>query len=278
MTTAPRLLALLPDVTVQRARWSASCWGIVLPHGDDRGEVALVAPPELGPGLPDGVLEAVGEGRRGGRDDVRVRAHRGPFACAVRGLDRHPRPGAGGGVGIEDPDLVVVEVDGVEDRVERAERLPEGGIQRVHRAVAIGRRVEDLAVNLDLDGGLGPEVAGIALLDEAGVVEDPEGRRITSLVAPDEELEARLRALELQALVLEPVDERRELLRVDAIEVRAELASPDRRVGLAAELGYDQPPLIAHDSRIDVLVAPLDLGHGRAVDAALFRPRPPAHP
>jgi hypothetical protein len=40
---------------------------------------------------------------------------------------------------------------------------------------------------------------------------------------------------------------------------------PDRGVGPAAKLGHDQPPGVADEGRIDVLVAPLDPGHA-AVD------------
>ena len=53
----------------------------------------------------------------------------------------------------------------------------------------------------------------------------------------------------------------------------AELLGADRGVGPAAELGDDQPPGVADGRRVDVLVAPLDLGHGRAVDAALVGER-----
>ena len=237
MTTAPRLLTFEPDVTVQRARWSvgacsvvSSAVGVVIgclrsgsrwsrvcvvggaaaAAGGGRGrrrEVALVAAPELRAGLPDRVLERVGEGGRRGRDDVRVGAHRRPLAVAVGRVDDHPRPGGRRRVAVEDPDLVVVQVDAVDVRVERPQRLAQRGVEGVDGAVAVGGGVEDLAVDLDLDGRLGEQLAALALLDEAGVVEDPERRRVVRLVAPDQQLEARLGALEREALVLELLDE-----------------------------------------------------------------------
>ena len=60
------------------------------------------------------------------------------------------------------------------------------------------------------------------------------------------------------------------------VELVAELLGPELRVGPAAELGDDEPALVADDRRVDVLVAPLDLGHRRAVDAALVGERRPA--
>src|SRR5690349_19750816 len=99
MTTAPRLRALLPEVAVQRARcrvrvssgrtvigsppWGrgrAACRGRRRRGAGVVGgrEMALVAAPQLGAGLPDRVLERVGKGGGGGRDDVRVAAHRRP--------------------------------------------------------------------------------------------------------------------------------------------------------------------------------------------------------
>ena len=97
---------------------------------------------------------------------------------------------------VEDAHLVVDEVDAVEQRVERAERLAQRGVERVDRAVAVGGRVQDLAVDLDLDRRLGQQLPPVALLDEAGVVDDPERRDVAGCVAPDEELERRLGALE----------------------------------------------------------------------------------
>ena len=96
-------------------------------------------------------------------------------------------------------------------------------------------------------------------------------------MAPDEELEAGLGALEREPVRLELLDQVRQLARIDdAIELVTQLLGPDRGVGPPAELGDDEPPGIADDGRIDVLVAPLDLGHGRAVDAALVGEGGPA--
>jgi len=80
-------------------------------------------------------------------------------------------------------------MDDVELRIERPKRLAEGRIQGVDRSVSLRRRVEDLAVHLDLDRRLGQELAAGSLLDEAGVVEHLERGGIVGLVAPDEELE-----------------------------------------------------------------------------------------
>ncbi len=108
---------------------------------------------------------------------------------------------------VEDPDLVVDQVDRVELRVEGAERLAQRGIEGVDRAVSVGRRVEHLAVDLDLDRRLGQELAAVALLDEAGVVDDPERRHVVGAVPPDEELEARLGALEGETVGFELLDQ-----------------------------------------------------------------------
>ena len=61
-----------------------------------------------------------------------------------------------------------------------------------------------------------------------------------------------------------------------ALELVAQLPGADLGVRLAAQLGHDEPAGVADGARVDVLVAALDLGHGRAVDAALVRERRPA--
>ena len=161
-------------------------------------------------------------------------------------------------------------MDVVELRVERPERLAEGRVEGIDRAVAVGRCVEHLAVDLDLDRRLRQQLPSGALLDEACVVDDSEGGDVAGLVTPDEKLEARLGALEREAFRFELLDQVREDLRVDdPLELVAQLLGPDPGVRPAAQLRDDEPAGIADGGRVDVLVAPLDLGDGGAVDAAL---------
>ena len=212
---------------------------------DRRREVSLIAPAQLGAGLPDRVLERVGEGRCRGRDDVRVAAHRRPGPGAILRIDDDPGPRGRRGVAVEDAHLVVDEVDVVDGRIERPERLAQRGVERVDRAVAVGGRVQHLAVDRDLDRRLGEELAPVALLDETRVVDDPERRRVVGRVATDEQLERGLGALEREAVGLELLDQLRQLARIDALEVVPELVGSDRRVRPAAELRDDQPPGVA---------------------------------
>ena len=138
-------------------------------------------------------------------------------------------------------------MDAVEDRVEGSQRLAQGAVERVDRAVAVGGGVEHLAVDLDLDRRLGEELPAGALLDEDGVVDDAEGRGVVGRVATDQQLERRLGALEREALVLELLDQLRELAGIDeALELVPQLPRPDLGVGLAAQLGHDEPAGVAH--------------------------------
>ena len=85
--------------------------------------------------------------------------------------------------------------------------------------------MQDLAGDLDLDGRLGQHLAPVPLLDEARVIDDPERRDIVRGMAPDEQLEARLGALEREPVGLELLDQLRELACVDdPLELVAKLA------------------------------------------------------
>ena len=56
-------------------------------------------------------------------------------------------------------------MDILDARVERSERFAQCGVQSVDRTVAVGRGVQDLAVDLDLDGRLGQQLPAVPLLD-----------------------------------------------------------------------------------------------------------------
>ncbi len=100
-------------------------------------------------------------------------------------------------------------MDVVEVRIERPERLAEGRVERVDGTVPVGRGVEDLAVDFDLDRRLGQQLPPGPLFDETGVVDDPERRGVIPRVTADQELEARLGTLERQPVGLELLDEHR---------------------------------------------------------------------
>src|SRR6187401_2052078 len=208
MTTAPRLRTLLPDVAVQRASCRESAWGSVIvspPWGRGRAagrgrgrhavatrsgrEMALVAAPQLGARLPDRIFERVGEGGRRGGDDVGVAAHRRPRPRAVHRIDDDPRARRSRRAAVEDAHLVVDEVDFLDAWVERT---------------------EGLAVDLDLDRRLGQHLATVALLDQAGALDDAERGGVVGGMAADQQLEAGFGALEREAVGLELLDQLRQ--------------------------------------------------------------------
>ena len=195
---------------------------------------------------------------------------------AVGRVDDDPRLRARGFLAVEDADLVVHQVDGVELRVEGAERLAQSGVQGVDRAVAVGGGVEHLARDLDLDRSLGEQFGAAALLHQDGVVAQREGPLVAGLVALHEQLERRLGALEGEAVGFELLDDLAQRLRIDAVELLAELLGPDLDVGLAAKLADHETHDVADDARVDVLVGAAGAGRRGAVDAALVGERGPA--
>ena len=204
----------------------------------------------LGTALPEGVLERIAERLPGSGDDVGVGAAGRPGPPLRHGVDDHARLGGGGGIPVEDAHLVVHEVDAVELRIEGAQRLAQRRVQGVDRTVAVGGSVEHLAVDLDLDRRLGAQVLAVALLDEDGEVDQLEGRRVVAAVAPDEELEGGLGALEAGALGLELLDELAQLARIDdALQLMAELLRAPLGVDAPAQLADDEARLVADERR-----------------------------
>ena len=231
MTTAPRLRTLLPDVTVQRASWrvASAAWGAAVMSVTSVASRSPRAPAGVGDASPAAgrtVVKWRSSRRRSSEPDFQIANSSESASAAAEAammlvslpmVDQVRAPSiesmitrvlrGGRRDAVEDADLVVDQADVVEPRVERPERLAQGGVERVDRAVAVAGGVQDLAVDLDLDGRLGQELAAVALLDQAGVVDDPERRDVVGRVAPDEELEAGLGAFEREPVRLELLDQ-----------------------------------------------------------------------
>ena len=168
MTTAPRLCALLPDVTVQRVRWSGRAVGVAgwlcCGHRRSSPEITVVkcrssrrrsSAPRFQIAYSSESPRAVAEAAMMFVSEPIVDHSSAPsvdsMVTRVRAAVADAR--------IDDAHLVVVQVDGVEHGVERAEGLAQRGVEGVDRAVALRRRVQRLAVDLDLDRRLGAQRA-----------------------------------------------------------------------------------------------------------------------
>ena len=161
-----------PDPEVQRGRAAGDGDGVLDP--EPGGEVALealdhraqreaaraqhlehqvlLARADLRPGERDrcrlfrapsligleGVLQRVDEGLPGGLDDVLRDADRPPLPLAVGGVEQDAGDGAGAVALVEDPDLVVGQLDVGEVRVAVDDRAAQGPVEGVDRAVALG--------------------------------------------------------------------------------------------------------------------------------------------
>src|SRR5918995_3761751 len=122
----------------------------------------------------EGVLERIDQRLPGRLDDVLRDADRAPFALPVGGVEQHPGDSPGAVVLVEDADLVVGQLDLGQVRVAVGDRLAQGPVQRVHRAVALGGANVALALHPDLDRGLGHHLAVLALLGDHPEALQPE--------------------------------------------------------------------------------------------------------
>ena len=103
----------------------------------------------------------------------------------------------------------------------------------LHRAVALGRAHVALAVDPDLDRGLGLDLAVGALLDDHAPGLQAEQRLVVAGLLAHEQLEGAVRGLELKAAVLELLDALDDAPgRASSSELRAELAGSGSTVPL----------------------------------------------
>jgi hypothetical protein len=155
----------------------------------------------------------------------------------VGGVDQHAGHRARAVGLIEDTDLEVDEVDVLQVRVYLADRVAQRPVQRVDRAIALGRSHVALASHPDLDRGLGGRVAVGVLLDD-----DPPGlefeQRLIGFICltADEQLERSVGRLELETGVLELLDAVDDPLGQLPVRHNAHLARPLDDRGPAREL------------------------------------------
>ena len=174
------------------------------------------------------VLQRVDQRLPGGLDDVLRDADRAPLALAVGGVEQDPGDGAGAVVLVEDPDLVVGQLDVGQVRVAVGDRAAQGAVERVDRAVALGDAQVALAVDLDLDRRLGLDLAAGPLLGDDAEALELEQRLVAAGLAAQQQLEGGRRRLVVVAVVLallQPLDRPRRRL---VVELEPGLARPGR--------------------------------------------------
>src|SRR6185503_11039675 len=234
------------------------------------GRSLSIQPPIDRPGAPAGrfsgsgrlvaaqlVLNRVHQGLPGGLDDVVGDADRAPGLVAVARGDEHPCLGRGAFGLLEDAHLVVEELHAAEVWIELFQRLAESVVESVDGAVTRRRRVLQDPLHPHPHGGLGDRrLIGVLLLDDDPIRLEREVGPVTAERALHQELERRLRALELESLVLErleliedPARVRRVLVEVDPVFARL-----PKNVRLARQLRHEHAPMVADRLRVDVLV------------------------
>src|SRR5436190_12781967 len=129
------------------------------------------------------VLERVDEGLPRGLDDVLRDADRAPGVASVGGVEEHPGHGPRAVVGVEDPDLVVDQLDLGQVRVELGDRVAERPVEGVHRPVALRGADVALPLDPDLDRRLGLDLAVGALLGDHSKALKPEQRLVLARLA-----------------------------------------------------------------------------------------------
>ena len=145
-------------------------------------------------------------------------------------------------------------------------------VESIDRPVARGRGVLGDPLDLEPHRRLGERIGvPLVLLDDDAEAVQLEVGLVVAERALHEQLEGRLGALELEALVLHPLEHVEDPARLGRVlvEVDAVLLGLPENVRLPRQLGHGHPPVIAHGLGIDVLVRLGMLEDGRDVDAPL---------
>jgi hypothetical protein len=173
-------------------------------------EHAELRPPRPRGGVEQPEDDRVVEGLPAGLDDVLRHPDGGPDDLPVGGVDQDPGDRAGALARIEHAHPVVGQVDGAEHGNRGPMAAAQRGVERVDRAVALGRGHNALGAHVHLDRGLGGHARGaggpLRLLPVVG--DDPEGLDGEEVRRPirwpaQQQLERAVGHLEVVALVLE---------------------------------------------------------------------------
>ena len=156
---------------------------------------------------------------------------------AVGGVEQHARDRAGRLPLVEDADLVVDELDVAQVRIGLGDRLAQRGVERVDRAVALRGADVALAIDPDLDGRLGLNLAVLALLGHHAPRLELEERLVLAGLAPDQQVEGAVGGLELEAAVLELLDALDHARGGGVVELDAGLLGAREHGAAARELG-----------------------------------------
>src|SRR2546429_129727 len=158
-------------------------------------------------GAAELVLDRGHERLPGGLDDVVRDPHRAPRLRAGARGDELPRLRRGALGLVEDAHLVVEEPHRPEVRVKLLERLAERVVERVDGPVARRRGMLEDALDAYAHRRLGDRLRGVVLLlDDHAVRVELEARLVPAERALHQELERRLRTLELEPLILERLE------------------------------------------------------------------------
>ncbi len=162
-------------------------------------------------------------------------------------------------------------------RVAALDGHPQGRVERVDRAVALGGADDPLAAHVHLHGGLGGE----ALRDQL-VGDHPERLHGEPVLLPaagsaHEELQGAVGGLEVVPLVLQVLQRLEHLAQLLAAQLEPELGRLQLQGGAAGQLGHHEAGAVAHGVGDHVLVGVAPPGDGRRVEARLVGERRRPH-
>ena len=118
---------------------------------------------------------------------------------AVGGVEQHARDGVGALGLVEDADLEVDELDVLQVRVDLADRVAQRAVERVDRAVALGRAHVALAVDPDLDRRLASRPCRRRASRRCAPGLEPEQRLVLARLLAHQQLERAVGGLEVVA-------------------------------------------------------------------------------